>query len=69
MKELIRTTDPVRMSIAVSLLENQGIRAFPLDQHMSTLEGSLGVLPQRLMVADRDLFMARAILRDNDLDD
>ncbi|MEG4641502.1 DUF2007 domain-containing protein, partial [Paracoccus sp. APAP_BH8] len=31
----------------------------------SVLEGSLGILPRRLMVADRDLFMARAILRDN----
>lgn len=32
---------------------------------MSILDGSLGFLPQRLMVADRDLFMARAICRDN----
>ncbi len=36
---------------------------------MSVLEGSIGVLPARLMVADRDEFMARAILRDNGLDD
>jgi hypothetical protein len=36
---------------------------------MSVLEGSLGILPRRLMVADRDLFMARAILRDNCIDD
>lgn len=32
---------------------------------MSVLEGSLGILPQRIMVRDRDLFLARAILRDN----
>jgi hypothetical protein len=42
--------------------------AFPLDQHMSVLEGSIGILPRRLMVADRDLFMARVILRDNLID-
>jgi hypothetical protein len=32
---------------------------------MSILDGSLGILPQRLMVADRDHFRATAILRDN----
>jgi hypothetical protein len=34
---------------------------------MSILDGSLGILPQRLMVADRDHFLATAILRDNDI--
>lgn len=69
MKELFRSNDPVRMSRALGLLENEGIVAFPMDQHMSVLEGSLGILPQRLMVADRDEFMARAILRDAGLDE
>ncbi|WP_295045643.1 DUF2007 domain-containing protein [uncultured Paracoccus sp.] len=69
MKELFRSNDPIRLSRAIGLLENEGIPAFPMDQHMSVLEGSLGILPQRLMVADRDAFMARAILRDAGLDD
>lgn len=69
MKELFRSTDPVRISRAVSLLEEEGIRAFEMDQHMSVLEGSLGILPRRLMVADRDEFMARAVLRDAGLDE
>ncbi|MFC3629084.1 MULTISPECIES: DUF2007 domain-containing protein [Paracoccus] len=69
MKELFRSNDPVRMSRALTLLEDEGIPAFPMDQHMSVLEGSLGILPQRLMVADRDEFMARAILRDAGLDE
>ena len=69
MKELFRSNDPVRMSRAIGLLEDEGIPAFPMDQHMSVLEGSLGILPQRLMVADRDEFMARAILRDAGLDE
>ena len=55
--------------INIGLLEDEGIPAFPMDQHMSVLEGSLGILPQRLMVADRDEFMARAILRDAGLDE
>ena len=28
---------------------------------MSVLEGSIGVLPRRLLVREQDLFMARAI--------
>jgi hypothetical protein len=35
---------------------------------MSVLDGSIGILPRRLMVADRDLFRARAVLRDNEVD-
>lgn len=69
MKELFRSNDPVRMSAATSLLEAEGIPTFPMDQHMSVLEGSVGILPARLMVADRDEFMARSILRDTGLDD
>lgn len=69
MKELFRTTDPLRMTRALGLLEGEGIRAFAFDQHMSVLEGSIGILPQRLMVADRDHFMAASILRDAGLDE
>ncbi|AUM73148.1 putative signal transducing protein [Paracoccus jeotgali] len=69
MKELLRTTDPLRLMRAQDVLRADGIESFAFDQHMSVLEGSLGILPRRLMVADRDLFMARAILRDHDLHD
>lgn len=69
MKEVLRTTNPLLIVRAADLLESEGITAFALDQYMSVLEGSLGILPRRLMVADRDLFMARAILRDNCIDD
>ncbi|MBV0892024.1 DUF2007 domain-containing protein [Paracoccus sp. Z118] len=65
MKELLRTTDALTIMRAADLLAGEGIPAFQFDQHMSVLEGSIGVLPRRLMVADRDLFMARAILRDH----
>lgn len=65
MKELLRTNDPTEIAFATALLDGEGIAVFQLDVYMSLLEGSLGILPQRLMVVDRDLFMARAILRDN----
>lgn len=67
MKELLRTTDPVRIAMAMALLEGEGITAFEWDVHMSILDGSLGILPRRLAVADADWFEARAILRDNGL--
>ncbi|WP_422387658.1 DUF2007 domain-containing protein [Gemmobacter caeni] len=68
MKEILRSTDPTVIAFATTLLEGEGIAVFPLDVHMSILDGSLGILPQRLMVADRDLFIARAVLRDNEID-
>ena len=39
-----------------------------MDVHMSVLEGSIGILPRRLMVRDADHFRAAAILRDLDID-
>ena len=39
---------------------------FELDVHTSILQGSSFLLPRRLMVAERDHFMARAALIDND---
>lgn len=67
MKEVLRTTDPTLIAFATHLLGGEGIATFPLDVHMSVLDGSMGILPQRLMVAERDHFRAAAILRDNDI--
>lgn len=68
MRELLRTTDPLTITRAVDLLAAEGITAFALDQHMSVLEGSIGILPRRLMVIDRDHFLASAILRDHGIE-
>ncbi len=65
MDEIIRTTDPTAIAFATALLRAEGIDCFELDVHMSVLEGSIGVLPRRLVVARSDGFRARAILRDN----
>ena len=68
MRELLRTTDPTKIAFAEALLEGEGIAAFAMDVHMSVLEGSIGILPRRLMVREADLFLARAILRDNGIE-
>jgi hypothetical protein len=65
MKELLRSTDPTVIAFASALLQGEGIEPFQMDVHMSVLEGSIGVLPRRLMVRQQDLHMARAIMRDN----
>ncbi len=67
MKELLRTTDPTLVAFATALLRAEDITCFDLDVHMSVLEGSIGIMPRRLMGADDHLCRARAILRDNDV--
>lgn len=67
MKELLRTNDPTQIAFAEALLRGEGIEPFTLDVHMSVLDGGIGALPRRMMVADRDFFLARAILTDNDI--
>lgn len=68
MKELLRTNDPTVIAYAQALLQGEGIAVFEVDVHMSVLDGSLGILPRRLMVRDQDLFIARTVMRDNEID-
>lgn len=68
MRELMRSNDPTAIAFAKALLSGEGIEVFELDVHTSVIEGSIGILPRRLMVADRDHFRASAVLRDNDVD-
>jgi hypothetical protein len=62
MQELLRTNDPVRLSWAQAVLADAGIDSLVLDQHTSLVEGSIGAIPRRLMVAAPDHDRARALL-------
>ena len=62
MKELLRTNDIVRLSWVQALLRDAGIDSVVLDQHTSLVEGSIGAIPRRLMVAERDHGRARALI-------
>lgn len=62
MKEVLRTTNPVELSFAQAVLKDAGIEPIVLDTHMSVLEGSLGILPRRLMVIDEDEARAKDLL-------
>ena len=62
MKELLRTNNAVRLSWVQALLRDSGIDSLVLDHHTSLVEGSIGAIPRRLMVAERDFGRARALL-------
>lgn len=64
MKEIVRTNDAVLISAIGALLDGAGIAHVVLDQNMSVLEGSLGILPRRVLVADEDVARARRLLTD-----
>jgi Putative prokaryotic signal transducing protein len=64
MRELVRTNDTVLVSAIGALLDGAKIKHLVFDQNMSVLEGSLGVLPRRILVADEDVAAARRLLKD-----
>jgi hypothetical protein len=69
MYELIRTNDAVILSFSESLMKDAGIHCMIADQTMSILEGSLGLLPRRLLVEEDRADEARGILIDAGLAD
>ena len=60
----MRTNDAVLVSAVEALLEGAGIPHVVLDRNMSVLEGSIGILPRRILVADEHAVHARRILTD-----
>ena len=64
MRVVVSTNDPVRLSFLMALLRDAGIGCTLLDSHISALEGSIGVFPRRLAVADDDERRACRVLRE-----
>lgn len=64
MEELLRTNDLVLISFVEALLREAGIQPWLADQNMSIIEGSLGVLPRRVMVPADQVEQARRLLID-----
>ena len=69
MIELVRTNDLVAISLMESLFREAEIVHLVLDQHMSVLEGSIGILPRRVMVDNDQEEKARRLLTDAGLSD
>ncbi len=68
MRELLRTNDPVEISFIEYLLNQAEIYYMVLDTNMSVLDGSIGALPRRILVADDGWDTARDILRKSDIE-
>jgi tRNA1(Val) A37 N6-methylase TrmN6 len=63
-RELVRTNNAVLVSAVGALLDGAGIPHMVLDRHMSVVEGSLGILPCRILVDDEHHQEARRVLED-----
>lgn len=68
MEELVRTNDPVLISFLESLLKDADIKHFVADGNMSILEGSLAMIPRRILVDADQVQKARMLLRDAGLE-
>jgi hypothetical protein len=64
MRELLSTTDIVLLTYVNSLLSEAGISAMIADFHISSVEGSIGAFPRRVLVAAEDLDESIEILTD-----
>ena len=65
MEVILQTTDLTQIPYVKMLLSSVGIEAFVFDQNMSVLEGSINILPIRIMVLVGDSLAARSILDQN----
>lgn len=64
MREILRTNNPVLLSFVEVLLRDAGVQPVIADGNMSVLEGSIGVLPRRIMVRPDDMTRARRVLEE-----
>ncbi len=67
MRDVLRTKDPVELSLAVALLKDAAIEHVVMDANISVLEGTIGIFPRRLMVLDEDYEEARGLLREAEI--
>lgn len=68
MEELLRTNNPVTLSFVESLMRDAGIGVLVADENMSIMDGSLGILPRRILVESDRIEQARRIVRDAGLE-
>ncbi len=62
MQELLRTNDPVLLTLVEAVLAGADLGYFVADGNMSVLEGSIGILPRRVLVLAEDIAQARRLI-------
>ena len=66
---ILKTVNPATLNFAQAVLKEADIPFFVMDQNVSIIEGSIGIIPRRVMVIDEDAEDARQALRDAGLGD
>ena len=64
MREILRSNDMVLVNFVEVLLGDAGLEPLVLDSNMSVMEGSLGILPRRVLVAADHWIKARRLLEE-----
>ena len=64
MRELVRTNDAVLITAIEALLNGADIKHLVVDRNMSVLEGSIGIFPRRILVAEEEFDVARQLLEE-----
>lgn len=67
MIELVKSNNLVTLSFVEALLRDADIPFQLLDDHMSLLDGWIGILPRRIVVPEAYELAARQLLIDADL--
>jgi hypothetical protein len=60
--EMLRTNDLVLISLVEAILTSERVGYFVADNHMSALEGAIGMLPRRVLVDAEHASRARRLL-------
>ena len=63
MRMVLKSNNPVTLSYASDVLSQSGIESVVFDTHASIMDGSMAMVPRRLMVADDDYARAETLLR------
>jgi hypothetical protein len=63
MRAVLKSNNPVLLSYATDLLSQAGIESVIFDTHASIMDGSMAMVPRRLMVLEEDYSLAVTLLR------
>jgi len=69
MRAILKTVNPATLNFAEAILKEARIESFIMDQNVSIIDGSIGIIPRRLMVIDEDYADAAKAMTDAGLGD
>ena len=69
MRAILKTVNPATLSFAEAVLKEARIESFIMDQNVSIIDGSIGIIPRRLMVIHDDYDDAAKAMKDAGLGD